>query len=60
MQGHYSTTDPLVRLELATKLVDYLVNHGLTRLHRDEVGKPGLVFVEYRRGSSALCMPRRG
>ena len=57
MQSHYRSADPLVRLELAT---NYLVNHGLTRLHRDEVGKPGLVFVEYRRGNSALFMPGRG
>lgn len=52
--GH-GTADPLVRLELATKSVGYLVNCGLTRLRRDEIGSPGLTFVEYRGVEHSSC-----
>ncbi|KIM57370.1 hypothetical protein SCLCIDRAFT_1219419 [Scleroderma citrinum Foug A] len=52
--GH-GTADPLVRLELATKSVDYLVNCGLTRLRRNEIGSPGLMFVGYRGVEHSSC-----
>ncbi|KAL4062862.1 Phospholipase/carboxylesterase/thioesterase [Scleroderma yunnanense] len=53
--GH-GTADPLVRYEFATMSIEYLVKHcGLTRLRRDEIGKPGLTFVEYPGMEHSSC-----